>query len=136
MPSEHSMSCEFPEGCSCGASVFNALEKQANELERRVTNQRSHIEAFARCLDGLMTPEQQAAIPGSGIDGARDANQIRTVVAYLSTLVAVTAEERDRCARRAAEARDMLVRADSALETCRVSKMSPVRVNIASTLNQ
>lgn len=49
------------------------------ELLRRIENQRSHIQSFARCLDGLLTPQQQAAIPGSGIDGARDAKQIRTV---------------------------------------------------------
>lgn len=50
---------------------------------RRIENQSSHFTAYATALDGLMTPEQQAAIPGSGIDGARDARNIRNVVAHL-----------------------------------------------------
>ena len=49
MSREHSISCEFPEGCSCGASVFNALEKQANELEKQVGQMRR---ALAFC-DGV-----------------------------------------------------------------------------------
>lgn len=28
----HSMSCEFPEGCSCGSSEWNRLEASRNEL--------------------------------------------------------------------------------------------------------
>ncbi len=30
---EHSYSCEYPEGCSCGASEFNDLAVRARNLE-------------------------------------------------------------------------------------------------------
>lgn len=106
MPREHTMSCDFPEGCNCGAAEWNQLEE---ELKIR-TRQRDFW-------------NEQRNIELARADRAE-------------ALLAVTAEERDRCARRAGEARDMLVRADAALETYGVSKLSPVRANIASTLGQ
>jgi hypothetical protein len=33
---QHSMSCEYPEGCSCGASKFNSLVLKLRALEARV----------------------------------------------------------------------------------------------------
>lgn len=63
-----------------GNLVHNDRERElCNELRRRLHNQSMTIDGFARCLDGLLTPEQQAAIPGSGIDAARDASQVRTI---------------------------------------------------------
>ncbi len=35
---EHSMGCSYPEGCNCGASARNALEKRAKEAERPKVN--------------------------------------------------------------------------------------------------
>jgi hypothetical protein len=29
---QHSMACEFPEGCSCGASEYNAMEAEIKRL--------------------------------------------------------------------------------------------------------
>jgi hypothetical protein len=52
---------------------------RADDLERRWNNQNSFIESFAKCLDGL--PVNQ--IPGSLIDGARDAGSIRLIVEAL-----------------------------------------------------
>lgn len=63
-----------------GNLIHNDRERAlCNELLRRLHNQRTTIQGFAQCLDGLLTPEQQAAIPGSGIDTARDAQQVRTI---------------------------------------------------------
>lgn len=32
----HSMSCEYPEGCSCGASEWNRLERERDFYKSRV----------------------------------------------------------------------------------------------------
>ncbi len=33
----HSIACEYPEGCSCGASQFNAMEFKRNSLLMKTT---------------------------------------------------------------------------------------------------
>jgi hypothetical protein len=49
------------------------------EARRRLINQRSHVEALHKALDGLPIKH----IPGAGMDGHRDARNIRAVVEHL-----------------------------------------------------
>lgn len=67
------------------AEEVAALTKERDEFRRRFENQKSFLEKFAKCLDGL--PINWAAIPGSGIDGARDADSIRRVADSLQAKV-------------------------------------------------
>ncbi len=56
----HSMACPFPEGCSCGASEFNALERENTRLRAALED----ISTIAHCLakaGPLNTPTLQAA---------------------------------------------------------------------------
>ncbi len=56
-----------------------AAAMACTEAGRRLVNQRSHVEALHKALDGLPINH----IPGSGIDGHRDARNIRAVVEHL-----------------------------------------------------
>ncbi len=56
-----------------------------HEARRRLENQRSFLRRYAEAADGLLTARQQAAIPGSGIDGHRDAGNLRAIIAALSS---------------------------------------------------
>ncbi len=56
-----------------------------HEARRRLENQCSLLRRYAEAADGLLTPRQQAAIPGSGIDGQRDAGNLRAIIAALSS---------------------------------------------------
>ncbi len=49
------------------------------EARRRLINQRSHMEALHKALDGLPINH----IPGAGMDGHRDARNLRAVVEHL-----------------------------------------------------
>ena len=37
----HAMSCEFPEGCSCGADEWNRLESERDRL-RKIVSEATH----------------------------------------------------------------------------------------------
>ena len=58
------------------------LAQQLEEADRRIGSQASHMAAYAKCLDGLLA-NGGAEIPGSGMDGARNAGDIRAVAQHL-----------------------------------------------------
>jgi hypothetical protein len=61
----------------------NRLRGENADLKRRWENQKTFIQAFASCLDGLPVNH----IGGSLIDGARDAHSIRVIVEHLLGLL-------------------------------------------------
>jgi hypothetical protein len=76
--------CEYPSGSTVlFTETARKLTENFDRLVKQHANQAATIATYAKALDGLMGPAQQALIPGSGIDGARDAKNIRAVVSAL-----------------------------------------------------
>lgn len=55
---EHSISCEWPEGCSCGASEWNALESRClkaeadlTRMQRELAESRAEVRLLTRCRE-------------------------------------------------------------------------------------
>lgn len=57
MPSLHSMSCPWPEGCNCGASDWNRLEQERNRLEQERDWYRSRVRLLEKSKAMFREPE-------------------------------------------------------------------------------
>lgn len=64
-------------------SDLAAARAEKAEIEQKWNNQKTHITAFAQCLDGILTLDQKNAIRGGGMDGYRSAQDITAIVKHL-----------------------------------------------------
>ena len=79
----------MPEGGSTAEQV-ESIKWHWKEMERKHSNQAGFIREFHRCLDGI---KEIQCIPGSAIEGCRDAQAIRSIVETLVANCPLTFED-------------------------------------------